>query len=113
MQKTRAPKSKRIANKIESVTVHYARMESANRGDWCMVGVRAEAEISIPTGPGYSTLQTIHSGGLWGIESNSGADYIASVEKDELDNLRAQLTALGFSKRAIAMAFKDVQHKDE
>jgi hypothetical protein len=92
----------------------YERMESANRGDWCFLGIRAEAEISIPSGPGYSTLQTIHSGGLWGIESDSDKSHFAETEANELADLRTQLYALGFSKRAIASAFKpeNIQHKD-
>jgi hypothetical protein len=94
------------------VAQDYARMESLNRGDWSYIGIKAEAEISIPSGS-YSTLQTIHSGGLWGIESDSDKSYFAEVQADELANLRAQLSALGFSKRAIAAAFKEVQHKDE
>src|SRR4029077_12825206 len=28
----------------------YGRMERLNRGDWCFVGIRAEAEILIPSG---------------------------------------------------------------
>ena len=96
------------------VAQDYARMESLNRGDWCFVGVKAEAEISIPSGSGYSTSQTIHSGGLWGIESDSGESCFAEVQADELANLRSQLSALGFSKRAIAMAFKpeNITEKD-
>jgi hypothetical protein len=36
------------------------------------------------------------------------------VQADELANLRSQLSALGFSKRAIAMAFKpeNITEKD-
>jgi hypothetical protein len=93
----------------------YERMERANRGDWCMVGVKAVAEISIPSTSIYhsSTLQTIHSGGLWGIESDSDKAYFAEVEKDELADLRTQLRALGFSTRALTAAFQNVEHKEE
>jgi hypothetical protein len=96
------------------VAQDYARMEDLNRGGWCFVGVKAEAEISIPAGSGYSTSQTIHSGGLWGIESDSGESCFAEAQADELANLRSQLSALGFSKRAIAMAFKpeNITEKD-
>jgi hypothetical protein len=92
----------------------YERMERLNRGDWCFLGIRVEAEISIPSGPGYSTLQTIHSGGLWGIESDSDKSHFAETEANELADLRTQLYALGFSKRAIAIACKaeNIQHKD-
>jgi hypothetical protein len=95
------------------VAQDYARMESLYRGDWCYIGIKAEAKISIPSG-NYSTLQTIHSGGLWGIESDSDKSYFAEVQADELADLRAQLSALGFSKRAIAVAFKpeNITEKD-
>jgi hypothetical protein len=94
----------------------YERMESANRGDWCYIGIKAEAEISIPSvsAPHISTLQTIHSGGLCGIESDSDKAHFAETEANELAELREQLYALGFSKRAIAIAFKpeNIRHKD-
>ena len=95
------------------VAQDYARMEDLNRGGWCYIGIKAEAEISIPSG-NYSTLQTIHSGGLWGIESDSDKSYFAEVQGEQLADLRAQLSALGFSKRAIAVAFKpeNITEKD-
>ena len=91
----------------------YERMADLDRGCWGFVGIRAEAEIAIPNGNGSATLQTIRSGGLWGIESDSGDDYFTEVGNEELADLKTQLHALGFSKRAIAAAFRDVQHKDE
>jgi hypothetical protein len=97
----------------------YEHMESLNRGDWCFIGVRANAKVSIPSAtdagiPGHTSLvQNITSGGLWGIESDSGREYIEEEEKNQLAELRDQLKALGFSSRAISKAFRDVQHKDE
>ena len=82
----------------------YKRMESLNRGNWCFIGVSADAEIVLG-----DTCQTITSGGLWGIESDSGADYFAEVEQEQLAELRGQLHVIGFSKRAIASAFKNVE----
>ena len=92
-------------------------MERLNRGDWCFIGIKAEAEIGIPDNPlGMSnqcyTVQRIHSGGLWGIESDSERSYIESEEKNQLAELRAQLKALGFSTRAISAAFKNVERED-
>jgi hypothetical protein len=72
----------------------YQRMEAYNRGAWCMVGLQAEATISIDLG-GIKTLQTVRSGGLWGIESDSDAGHFASVAADELTDLREQLESLG------------------
>ncbi len=85
----------------------YDRMESLNRGDWCFIGVSADAEIVLG-----DTCQTITSGGLWGIESDSGSDYFAETEQEQLAELREQLHAIGFSKRAISAAFKTVEHSE-
>lgn len=86
----------------------YERMESLNAGNWCFIGIRATAEIAVPTAPSNATLQEISSGGLWGIESDSDYEYLKSIEREELADLRGQLKALGFSSRAISTAFKNV-----
>jgi hypothetical protein len=85
----------------------YERMEALNRGDFCFIGVRAEAKIGIPqglpqpkTGQAY-LLQNLTSGGLYGIESDSDGQYIATEEKNQLDELRDVLTSFGFSRRSI------------
>lgn len=82
----------------------YQRMEGLRNGDWGYIGVRAEAEIVVD---GIS--QTVTSGGLWGIESDSDAEHLASVDRDELADLRSILHSLGFSKRAIATAVKNAE----
>lgn len=94
----------------ENARKDYERMESLTNGDFCFIGIRAEAEYSVgePERPFY-LLQTLTSGGLWGIESDSGNDYLASVEKEELAELRNQLKAVGFSTRAISTAFKNIE----
>ena len=100
----------------------YERMERLQAGDWCYIGIRAEAEISIPTGTYLSfsrggeqilLSQTITSGGLYGIESDSEREYLESIGKEELANLKTQLLALGFSRRAISQAFKNVEEASE
>ena len=90
----------------------YERMERLYRGDWHYMGIRAEAEIVILSGKMGATSQTISSGGLWGIESDSGNDYLQSIEQEELSELRAQLKELGFSARAISAAFKNVEREE-
>ena len=86
----------------ESPEQDYRRMESYNAQDWCMFGIFATADVVL-TG---SVVQTIRSGGLWGVESDSEESYLKSIEKDELDSLRDELIACGFSARAISTAFK-------
>ncbi len=88
----------------------YQRHESYNRGDWCMLGIIAKATVQLTSkGP----VQTLRSGGLWGIESDSEEDYFATVEREELDDLRRQLEAVGFGKRAVDYAFRKVEREEE
>jgi hypothetical protein len=79
----------------------YQRMESLNRGDWCFIGIMAKATVQTENG----VTQHITSGGLWGIESDSG-DYIKEVVKEQLSSLKCELLSFGFSERAIHYAMK-------
>jgi hypothetical protein len=93
----------------------YERMESLNAGNWSFIGIKAEAEIGIPqsvprprTGQSY-LLQTFHSGGLWGIESDSERSFMEEEEKNQLAELRDVLVTFGLSRRAISQAFQSVK----
>lgn len=77
----------------------YLRMEGLNRGDWQFLGVRAEAKVILDG----NLIQTITSGGLWGIESDSGA-YLDEVADEQLDELYKQLRAVGFGDAEIEAA---------
>jgi hypothetical protein len=90
----------------------YERMESLNAGQWCFIGIGAEARILLPSGTSQ-VISKIQSGGLWGIESDSDKSYLAEVEQEELSALRTELKALGFSTRAISTAFKQIERKEE
>jgi hypothetical protein len=90
----------------EYVRQDYDRMEDYNRQGWCYIGIRAEAQYQTAFG---SPIQTLTSGGLWGIESDSDKSYFAEVAGEELAQLKAELKALGFSARAISTAFKNVE----
>ncbi len=72
----------------------YRRMEDYGK-TWNMAGVYATAEIVIKTdGHDWGTIQTIRSGGLWGIESDSRRDYIreeAETQLTELEDLLREL----------------------
>jgi hypothetical protein len=57
-------------------------------------------------------MQTIRSGGLWGIESDAG-DYLDEAGNAQLEGLRSELEALGFGKRALDYAFKNVETADK
>jgi hypothetical protein len=84
----------------------YERMEGLNDGRWGFIGIRVDAEVVL--GEGHRVLQTVSSGGLWGIESDADADYLKSIHAEELEQLKDELHSIGFGKRAIATAFKSV-----
>ena len=68
------------------------RFQQYRNGDFSFIGISAEAEIVV-----NGVCQTITSGGLWGIESDSDQQYLSEVEQEEVDQLKAILQSLGFS----------------
>ena len=87
----------------------YAQMRSYNAGDWDYIGIRAVCTVQVvPNAP----VQTLSSGWLWGLESNAG-DYLNRSGEEQLTELKEQLIAFGFSKRAIATAFKSIKEVSE
>lgn len=75
---------------------------------WCYVGIVAKAEYVSPNG----ICQDVRSGGLWGIESDSNKAYLADVGTEQLAELTQELLSIGFTKRQIAVAMKDVETVD-
>lgn len=74
---------------------HYERFESYHQQQWCVLGIKADAVVSYPVEPsGSKRLETLSSGGIWGIESDSG-DYISAVEDEQVDDLREHLAQFG------------------
>ena len=84
-------------------------MEGLANDAWCFIGVIAKCEVNVPDANGSWTIQTIHSGGLWGIESDSGEKYLNEVGQEQLSELSDQLEALGLGARAIERAFENVE----
>src|SRR5208337_1999358 len=85
-----------------NAAMDFDRMESLNNGDWYFIGIRACADITIG-----GVRQSIYSGGIWGIESDSDDNYLKETEQEQVSELRTVLHELGFSKRAIATAIKN------
>ena len=81
----------------------YQRMEGLSNGDWCFIGIMAVAVI---WNKETCLTQRITSGGLWGIASDWDADYLASVARDQIAELKAELLSLGVGPRAIEYALK-------
>lgn len=76
-----------------------ARIDAYRRDEWYMVGTWAEATIVV-----RNTMQTIRTGGLWGIESDSGQPYLDDVAAEQRAELVTILHDLGFSGEEIANA---------
>ena len=87
----------------------YMREEARSAGQWCYLGVRAAALVQLTDG---GPEQRIISGGLFGIASDSGHDYIKSVVDDEMAELRGQLEAIGFGKEEIEAAFSEAKRSE-
>ena len=75
------------------------RLAEYTSGAFDFVGIRAEADIIVG-----NTVQTITSGGLWGIESDSSPDYLKEVETEEVQQLADILIELGCAPSQIAEA---------
>jgi hypothetical protein len=73
-----------------------ARLTAWRNDEWHFVGIRAKATIRIPYGvnPDCWITSEALSPGLWGIESDSGAQYFEEVYREERAVLIAMLAAL-------------------
>jgi hypothetical protein len=80
----------------ESPEQDYQRCEDYNRQGWCMLGITAVAKVVV-----NGVIQTVTSGGLWGIESDGGEEYFREVADEELAELRDILVALGFDESTV------------
>lgn len=70
------------------------RRETFHRGEWHYIGIRTKATIYLPDGDGSFKVETISSGGLWGVESDSDVSYLESIAKEERDTLMRYLKML-------------------
>lgn len=93
----------------------YERAEALNRGEWCYIGIRADAEWSVTSAMTGDTfpMEAVKSVGCWNVESDAGEDHHKEIAADELAELKTQLRAIGFSARAISTAFKNATTKEE
>ncbi len=81
----------------------YQRAEAYNRGDWTVLYCYARATVVIG-----SISQTMRSGGLGGVESDSDASYFEEIKQEELATLRDVLLDCGFTTEQIDEAFAKV-----
>lgn len=78
------------------------RLADYNRGMWHMRGLWVEARIRVPVGQGSFTHYTMRSPGLWGVESDCGAEYENEVWAEEKASLLAALKAMGTAFTSLA-----------
>jgi len=71
----------------------YARMESYNRGEWTTLGISVEADVEVKIDSGL-IIQTVASGGLWGVESDGDDAHRREVAGEQLAELQEILSAL-------------------
>ena len=73
-----------------------ARLAAWRRDEWHFLGIHARALIKIPYGANPESWITaeLMSPGLWGIESDSGEDYLRQVYQEEREILTAMLASL-------------------
>lgn len=74
------------------------RLEQYRQGAFDFIGIRATVELPIPYGKDRILIR-IESPGLWGIESDSGEDYLDSVFQEESATLAEMLMELGVKVR--------------
>jgi hypothetical protein len=79
------PKDYLFADDHEYRAQDEARLKAWQSGEWDFIGVRAKATIKIPFGTNAECWITsaMLSPGLWGIESDSGDDYLQEVYSEE------------------------------
>lgn len=84
-----------IWNACVAYTKHdKERLDAYNRGIWEMIGIRAVAIIHIPIDDNTVKIQAIDSGGLFGIESDSGDSYIQDIGRDQIAEVKNYLRIL-------------------
>lgn len=76
-----------------------ARLDAFNRGDWHMVGVRAQVEVLVA-----GTVQTIRTPGVWAVESDSDKSYFSELAWQEHAELLAILADMGIQKNRVPKA---------
>lgn len=94
-----------IAADAEHAEECYERMRQFSKARVSMNGIRAEAKILV-----NGVAQTVRSGGLYGIASDSDSDYAREVAHDELSALADILGELGVIEEGGTLEAKFDRH---
>lgn len=73
------------------------RMEQFRRNEVTLLGIQAYAEVVMPSG----IMQKMGSSSMWGIESDLHNDQVDQYEKEFIDELNVELTALGLHDTSV------------
>jgi hypothetical protein len=73
----------------------HKRLEDFENNKWDANGVIATARVKYPIGGNNWRLEWLSSGGLWGVESDCGDDYMQEVVDGELERLKQHLEKFG------------------
>lgn len=90
----------------KDVEAAYKRYELYLDMNWYMMGIKCTAKITV-----NGVCQSIHSGGIWGVESDCGREYQDQLESEELTDLANQLQSLGFSRKRVLKAMEKIERK--
>ena len=83
------------------------RLDAFKHGDFYFIGIKVCTEILTSVDNGKTWLiNTLSSGGLWGIESDSGDKYFKEIAEEEKSQLNQILTSMGFKTDEILASFK-------
>jgi hypothetical protein len=83
---------------------NFKRAERLNSGEWNFISISSEARVLTSYDGKTWLINTLSSGGLYGIESDSEESYLKSIEDEELDSLKDVLKEYGFSDEEINKA---------
>lgn len=88
---------------LRVIKQNQKRLKEWENGEWFLMGIKAYAEIVTPTNsiPRSWLKNTIYSGGLYGIESDSQEKYIKDEEDNQIYELKKVLVMFGFNKKVI------------
>lgn len=70
------------------------RLDAFYRDDWNMIGIKAVATIHLPVNEKTVKAETISSGGLWGIESDSDKSYLQEIGREQIEEVKGYLRTL-------------------
>ena len=77
------------------------RLAAYERGEWNMIYLYARATVAVDTGadPAHNnhwiTRQTLRSGGISGVEDDSGREYLTDLAREQLSELQGIVEAMG------------------